>query len=88
MTIYYGDFTLNGFLRMAGRWDLNAGDLIISYTLDLSSAPNIAYDWDWSKQGIVGIFNSEWSGARMVGNLVDWANRFEQFPIYVHRFKK
>lgn len=80
--LYYGDFNLAGFEKMPGNWNLNAGDLIITYTLDLVGAPNIAYTGNWGQMGIVGIFSPEWSGARMCGFLCDWGNPSDLFPYY------
>jgi hypothetical protein len=82
VTLYYGDFPLSGFMKMPGNWDLNEGDLIISYTLDLTGAPNIANTGNWGQMGIVGIFSPDGSGARMVGFLCDGGNAGDLFPIY------
>ena len=80
--LYYGDINLSDFEKMPGSWNLNAGDLIITYTLDLVEAPNIAYTGNWGQMGIVGIFSPDWSGARMCGFLYDGANSSEIFPFY------
>lgn len=84
VTLYYGDImlpsTFGSFAQM-GLWDLNAGPVTIRYTLDLSGAPNIAYDSNWNNMGIVGLFSGG-SGARMCGFLCDWENSGSKFPIY------
>jgi hypothetical protein len=81
-TLYYGDIVLDGTTHvLPGSWNLNDGPLTISYEIDLSGAPNVAYDWDWGKMGIVGLRSSDWmSGAQMVGFLSDWG--LPQFPTY------
>ncbi|MGA1824839.1 MAG: hypothetical protein ACMUIP_09250 [bacterium] len=84
VTLYYQDITFPSTFTnytMVGIWDLNAGPVTVEYTLDLSGAPNVAYDWNWDNGGIVGLFSGG-SGARMCGFLSDWENRFEQFPTY------
>ena len=85
-TINYGDITLPaGFtsIEMPDMWDMNQSPIVITYTLDLSGAPNVAYNWNWNLTGIVGLFDpTNTSGARMNGFLSDWENRFEQFPTY------
>jgi len=80
--LYYGNFNLSGFEKMPGSWNLNAGELIITYGLDLAGAPNIANSGNWGQMGIVGIFNSDWAGARMCGFLCDWSNSGTLFPTY------
>jgi len=84
VTKTYPDITLPASLAsftMPDIWDLNAGPVTIRYTLDLSGAPNVAYDWNWNNMGIVGLFSGG-SGVRMCGFLSDWENRLSQFPTY------
>ena len=55
--------------------------MIVTYTLDLAGAPNVAYDLNWNNMGLVGLYDpSNASGARMAGFLADWG--FSQFPTY------
>jgi len=91
VTIYYGDITLpsgGGFFLQPQMWDLNACDVTVSYTLDLTGAPNQAYYWS---QGIpvfasadVGLIwpGPGWAGARMCGFLSDWDNAATLFPTF------
>ena len=90
-SLYYGDFTLpegGGCFLQPQIWDLNACDVTVSYTLDLTGAPNQAYYWS---QGIpvfasadVGLISPVpgWAGARMCGFLSDWGNAGTEFPTY------
>jgi len=84
VTLYYGDIALPstyGSFAQMGLWDLNLGPVTINYNLDLTGAPNIAYDWNWNNMGIVGLFSGG-SGARMCGFLYDGDNSSQKFPTY------
>jgi hypothetical protein len=88
VTKTYDDITLPtntlGNYWLPTVWDLNACNVIVFYTLDLSGAPNVDYDWNWNNAGNVGLFSNEGSlaGARMSGFLADWDNQTVQFPTY------
>lgn len=84
ITITYPDITLPAVFAnyaMPDVWDLNAGPVTVSYTLDLVGAPNVAYDWNWNNMGIVGMFSGG-SGVRMCGFLSDGDNSGTKFPVY------
>jgi hypothetical protein len=87
VTIYYGDIELpfgGGFFLQLQTWDLNACDVTVSYTLDLSGAPNVAYTGNYGQSGYVGLVypGSTWAGAWMSGFLCDWDNASTEFPTY------
>jgi hypothetical protein len=85
-TVTYDDITLPAgvtSIDMPDTWDMNQGPVVITYTLDLSGAPNVAYNWNWDLAGNVGLFDpAKSSGARMSGFLSDWENRLDQYPLY------
>lgn len=86
-TINYGDITLpfgGGFFLMPQMWDLNACNVTVSYTLDLSGAPNVAYTGNYGQSGYVGLVypGSPWAGAWMSGFLCDWDKPVFEFPTY------
>jgi hypothetical protein len=86
-TFYYGDITLpsgGGSHWQPGTWDLNACPVTVSYTLDLSGAPNVAYTGNYGQSGYVGLVwpGSPWAGAWMSGFLCDWQNSGIEFPTY------
>jgi hypothetical protein len=82
----YGDYTLpNNAGYQFGTWNLNKGDAIVSYTLDLSEAPNVAYTGNYGQSGQVGLFwdgGSDVAGALMIGYLSDGDNSGTEFPDY------
>jgi hypothetical protein len=87
VTIYYGDIELpsgGGFFLQPQMWDLNACNVTVSYTLDLSGAPNVAYTSNYGQSGYVGLVypGSTWAGAWMSGFLCDWDNVGTEFPTY------
>ena len=83
-TITYDDITLPTAFQsfeMPDTWDMNQGPVVVTYTLDLSNAPNVAFDQNWNLMGLIGLFDAtNQSGARMAGFLADWG--FSQFPAY------
>lgn len=86
-TLYYGDITLpsgGDFFWQPQVWDLNACDVTVSYTLDLSGAPNVACTGNYGQSGYVGLIwpGSPWAGAWMSGFLCDWDNASTEFPTY------
>jgi hypothetical protein len=86
-TFYYGDITLpsgGGSYLQPGTWDLNACPVTVSYTLDLSGAPNVAYTGNYGQSGYVGLVwpGSPWAGAWMSGYLADGDNAGTEFPMY------
>lgn len=87
VTITYDDVTLpsgGGTFWQPHLWNLNACDLTISYTVDLSGAPNIAYTNNWGQASYVGLFSTTptWAGALMSGFLYDGQNSTMEFPTY------
>jgi hypothetical protein len=87
VTLYYGDITLpsgGGFHWQPGTWDLNACPVTVSYKLDLSGAPNVAYTGNYGQSGYAGLVwpGSPWAGAWMSGFLCDWDNSGIEFPTY------
>jgi len=63
VTKYYGDFMIpqgGGFFWLPHVWDLTKDPVKISYTLDLSEAPNVAYTGDYGQSGYVGLV---WPGS-------------------------
>jgi hypothetical protein len=82
----YGDFTLPGGGWLMESWDLTKGDVTVSYTLDLSGAPNVAYTGNYGQSGQVGLMwwggGPAVAGALMSGFLADWDNAGTEFPTY------
>jgi hypothetical protein len=82
----YGDYTLPDGGWLPGTWNLNAGPVTVTYTLDLSGAPNVAYTGNYGHAGNVGLIwwdgGPDLAGARMSGFLADWANAGIEFPLY------
>ena len=82
-TLYYGDFALDGTQKwLPGVWDMTAGPVTLRYTADISHAPNVAYNEDYSLQAVAGLYSSLGSGARMVAFNYDWSLTPDQFPTY------
>jgi hypothetical protein len=50
----YGDITANGWYEFDGTWDITAGDLTISYTLDMSGYAPPLWATAWSAVGVGG----------------------------------
>jgi len=90
VTKNYGDITLpqgGGFFWLPDVWDLSACDVVISYTLDLTEAPNQAYYWIHGgpfAAAHVGLVwpSSPWAGACMCGFLTDGDNPNTLFPTF------
>lgn len=87
VTRNYGDFTLppgGGTFWLPDVWDLNRCDATISYTLDLSGAPNVAYTGNYGQAANVGLlsFATPTAGARMSGYLADGDNAGVEFPTF------
>ena len=87
VTKNYGDFTLppgGGTFWLPDVWDLNRCDVTISYRLDLSGAPNVAYTGNYGQAANVGLlsFTTPTAGGRMSGFLADWDNAGVEFPTF------
>lgn len=83
----YGDYTLPGGAGYQFEtWNLNKGPVTVTYTLDLSGAPNVAYSGDYGFAGQVGLIwwnpTGPSAGALMSGFLADWGNSGTEFPSY------
>jgi hypothetical protein len=87
VTVYYNDITFPSTFTTIWQpenWNLNLGSVIVSYTLDLVNAPNVANTNDYSQMGLVGLIcpGIVDSGARMGGFLADWNNAGVLFPTF------
>jgi hypothetical protein len=87
VTKNYGDYTLpNGAGYQFATWNLNKGPVTITYTLDLSGAPNVAYTGNYGQSGQVGLIwwdgGPAIAGALMTGFLADWDNSGTEFPTF------
>lgn len=86
VTKVYGDFTLPAGGYLPETWDLNDGPITVSYTLDLTGAPNVAYTGSYGQNGQVGLIwwngGPSVAGALMTGFLADWDNAGTLFPTF------
>jgi len=83
----YGDYTFPvGLGYQFETWNLNKGPITVTYTIDLSAAPNVAYTGNYGHAGQVGLIwwdgGPAVAGALMSGFLADWDNPGTEFPTY------
>jgi hypothetical protein len=87
VTKVYGDYALpTGAGYQMETWNLNKGPVAVTYTLDLSGAPNVAYSGNYGFAGQVGLIwwdgGPAVAGALMSGFLADGDNSGTEFPTY------